>query len=202
MNQELIYLASASPRRRELLGQIGVAHRTHPVSVDESRLPGEDPVDFTRRLALDKATTAWRELQGASGSLVIGADTVVVIDDEVLGKPADSASAADMLARLSGRSHDVLTAVAGVMEGERQICVSTSTVRFRTLAPAEIGAYVATGEPLDKAGGYAIQGLAAVFIERLDGSFSGVMGLPLFETAVLMRGFGHDVLAATRGGNP
>ena len=107
-----------------------------------------------------------------------------------------------MLTRLSGRSHDVLTAVAGVMEGERQICLSTSTVRFRTVAPAEISAYVTTGEPLDKAGGYAIQGLAAVFIERLDGSFSGVMGLPLFETAALMRSFGHDVLAATRGANP
>jgi len=202
VNQELIYLASGSPRRRELLGQIGVTHAIHVVSVDETPQPGEDPIDLTRRLALDKATTAWQELNGASGRLVIGADTTVVIDGEILGKPHDRDAAALMLRRLSGRSHDVHTAVAGVMEAERHVCASTSTVNFRNLEAGEIDAYVATDEPLDKAGAYAIQGLAAVFIEYLEGSYSGVMGLPLFETAALMREFGHDVLACAPGVAP
>lgn len=199
MNQELIYLASASPRRRELLGQLGIKPAIHAVSLDETRHIEEDPIDFTRRLALGKATAAWEELGGATGRLIIGADTTVVIDADVLGKPHDNAAAAAMLRRLSGRRHAVHTAVAGVMEAERQVRVSTSAVSFRALGTAEIDAYVATGEPLDKAGAYAIQGLAAVFIEHLDGSYSGVMGLPLFETASLMRDFGHDVLLSPPG---
>lgn len=196
MNQELIILASASPRRRELLDQIGVAHEIHPVSVDESRLDGESPRDFTRRVALDKATTAWEELQGARGRLVLGADTAVSLDDELFGKPTDGADARRILDRLSGRTHRVTTAVAAVMESERQLRVSQSTVRFRTLTPSDVDAYVASGEPLDKAGAYGIQGLAAVFIERLEGSYSGVMGLPIFETAELLGAFGYRVLPA------
>lgn len=202
MNQQLIYLASASPRRRELLGQIGVTHAIHAVSVDETRQPGEDPIDFTRRLALDKATTAWQQLDGASGHLVLGADTTVVVEGDALGKPYDRDTATSMLRRLSGRSHAVHTAVAGVMEAERHVCISTSVVNFRDLDNGEIDAYVATDEPLDKAGAYAIQGLAAVFIESLEGSYSGVMGLPLFETAALLRRFGHEVLARAAGVTP
>lgn len=193
MNQELICLASASPRRLALLAQIGVSCDRHPVDVNETPLPGEAPPDFVRRVALDKATTAWRE--GVGDRLVLAADTAVVVADEIFGKPADDATAITMLRRLAGREHEVLTAVAAVLEGERDYRVSKSRVVFRSLADDEIERYVATGEPRDKAGAYAVQGLAAVFIERLEGSFSGVMGLPLFETALLLNRFGVDVLA-------
>ena len=196
MNQELIVLASASPRRRQLLGQIGVAFQVRPVGIDESRLGQETPVDFVRRVALAKATDAWRDADGAEGRLVIGADTVVSIGQTVFGKPRDGTQAGDMLRALSGQTHDVTTAVAAVQESERAVRVSSSKVTFRALAATEIDAYVMTGDPLDKAGAYGIQGLAAVFIERLEGSYSGVMGLPLFETAGLLHQFGLDVLSA------
>ena len=195
MNQELIILASASPRRRELLGQMGVRHDIHPVCVEEAPLPGETPRDFTRRVALDKATTAWEELQGGGGRLVLGADTAVSLNREIFGKPGDADDAFRILERLSGRTHRVTTAVAAVMEGERRLCLSDSQVTFGSLSPSDIDAYIASGEPLDKAGAYGIQGLAAVFIERLEGSYSGVVGLPIFETAALLAEFGHRVLS-------
>lgn len=195
MNHEVVVLASGSPRRRCLLEQIGVPHRIHAVAIDEGRLAGETPRDLARRLALAKASEAWTELSGAGGSLVLGADTAVCLEGTLFGKPRDSAEAVTMLERLSGRTHQVFTAVAGVQEGERLIRESISSVTFRSLGGAEIDAYVDTGEPLDKAGAYAIQGLAAVFIERLEGSYSGVMGLPLYETWGLLRAFGYDLLA-------
>ena len=180
-----------------MLRQIGVACDQRPVDVDETPRAGERPADFVRRVALEKATEAW--FAGAGGRLVLGADTAVVADGEIFGKPAGGDDARAMLRRLSGRSHEVLTAVAVVLEGERDCLLSASRVTFRTLSEDEIRRYVATGEPADKAGAYAIQGLAAVFVERLEGSFSGVMGLPLYETARLLARFGLDLFAANPG---
>jgi len=188
-----LVLASASPRRSELLAQIGVRFRRQVVNIDETPRARESAEDYVRRVALEKARAARREL-GDDEALVLGADTAVVIDGRPLGKPADLAHARDMLRRLSGRTHRVLSAVALV--GEREaLRVSESRVWFRPLNDAEIEAYWGTGEPHDKAGGYAIQGLGAVFVERLEGSYSGVMGLPLYETAQLLKEFGMDILA-------
>jgi septum formation protein len=195
MDQELIVLASDSPRRRQLLSQISVEHRVHPVNVDEGRLGAEPPLDYVQRVALAKATAAWTQLGGAGGKLVLGADTAVCVDDAIFGKPRDGDDAAGMLARLSGTTHRVITAVAAIKEGNRMSMASITEVTFRSLSPSEIDAYVGSGEPMGKAGAYAVQGLAAIFVERLEGSFSGVMGLPLFETAALLREFGVDVLA-------
>jgi septum formation protein len=197
-----IALASRSPRRRELLAQIGVSHRVVDVEVDESVLPAEVPAEYVLRLALAKAR-AGRERDPTLP--VLGADTAVVVDDAILGKPADRADALAMLARLSAREHRVLTAVALV--GEREATrLSVSHVRFRPVQPAEAAAYWATGEPLDKAGAYAVQGLGGLFVESLTGSYSGVMGLPLFETAELLRQAGIDLLrggtVATTPGEP
>lgn len=200
MNQELIVLASGSPRRRQLLDQIGVGYRVHAVSIDEGRLQTESPFDYARRLALAKATAAWSELDGAGGRLVLAADTAVSIADEIFGKPLDEDDAAGMLARLSGVTHQVTTAVAAVQEGERTVRASVSQVTFRSLSGQEIHAYVASGEPVGKAGSYAVQGLAAIFVERLEGSYSGVMGLPLFETADLLKSYGHDPLRTSQAG--
>jgi len=181
-----IYLASASPRRRELLAQIGVRHEVRPVDLDESRLPGERPSDYVQRLALAKAEAAWQRFAAAENRPVLAADTAVVLDDKVLGKPRDRQDGFAMLQLLSGRTHEVLTAVA--LRDARGIDsrLNGSRVTFRALRPGEIEAYWHTGEPADKAGAYAVQGYAAVFIERLEGSFSAVMGLPLFETAELL----------------
>jgi septum formation protein len=188
-----IALASRSPRRRELLAQIGVRHRVVDVDVDESPRPAEVPAEYVLRLALAKARAARGREPGLP---VLGADTAVVVDDAILGKPADRADALAMLARLSGREHRVLTAVALV--GDREATrLSVSHVRFRAVGPDEAAAYWATNEPADKAGAYAIQGLGALFVESLTGSHSGVMGLPLFETAELLRHAGIDLL---RGG--
>ena len=185
-----LVLASQSPRRRALLAQIGVAHAALPVDVDEAALPGEAPAEYVLRLALAKARAA-RALR--PDGVVLGADTAVAVDDAILGKPADRADALAMLARLSGREHRVLTAVA--LAGEREESrLSVSHVRFRAIAPDEAAAYWATGEPADKAGGYAVQGVGAVFVEQLHGSYSGVMGLPLYETAELLRRAGIDPL--------
>lgn len=176
-------LASASPRRRELLASIGVAVEVRPVEIDETPLPGEAPQAYVIRLAREKA------LAGARGDALptLGSDTAVVCDGAILGKPESREHAAAMLGSLAGREHQVLTAVAvsgpaGVLEA----CVTTR-VWMREIPPAEIDAYWGTGEPADKAGGYAIQGLAAVFVERIEGSHSAVVGLPLFETAELLR---------------
>jgi septum formation protein len=181
----LVCLASGSPRRQALLAQIGVPHVVRAADVDETTRPGESPADHVRRLARSKSL-AVRALGVALP--VLAADTIVVIDAQLLGKPADEAEGLAMLERLSGRTHQVLTAVALVLaHGEPGVRLSESTVRFRALTRAERVAYWRTGEGSDKAGGYAIQGRGAVFIEHLSGSYSGVMGLPLFETAELLR---------------
>lgn len=189
MNEPFIYLASGSPRRRELLAQLGVQFEVCATDIDESS-PGDEASDaYVRRMAATKARTALARLPSRRAP-VLGADTTVCIGSDRLGKPADRAAGAAMLRRLSGCEHEVLTAVA-INDGEREaVAVSRTSVAFRPLTDAEIDAYWATGEPRDKAGGYAIQGLGAVFIEAIAGSYSGVMGLPLFETARLLNGFG------------
>lgn len=193
MSPELI-LASASPRRRALLEQIGIPHRPLPVGVEERREPGEPPRDYVLRLALDKARAgrvAWVRRgdvpPGGRDPPVLGADTAVVLGDEVLGKPRDAGHGMAMLERLSGREHLVYSGVALLFGAREATRVSVTRVRFRSLSRPELEAYRALGEGLGKAGGYAVQGRAAVFVERLEGSYSGVMGLPLFETGELLR---------------
>lgn len=200
MDSLTLVLASGSPRRLQLLASIGLDCEVSPVDIDETPRPGEAPADYARRLAEEKATVA--VTRHAPGRLVLAADTVVAIGEEILGKPADPADAARMLRRLSGRSHAVHTAVAASRDGATSMRLSSSEVTFRTLLNHEIDAYVATGEPLDKAGAYGIQGLAAIFVTRLCGSYSGVVGLPLCETAELLGGFGLDVLAPRAGAHP
>jgi septum formation protein len=180
-----LVLASASPRRRELLAQIGVRHRVLALDLDERRRPGEPLEAFVQRLALDKALAGWHALPAVEQGPVLGADTLVVLDGEPLGKPVDREDALNMLARLSGRTHEVLTAVA-LVTPEPRVCLQRSRVTFRAIETAERLAYWASGEPADKAGAYAIQGLGAIFVRQLEGSYSGVMGLPLFETAELL----------------
>ncbi|BBL72676.1 Maf family protein [Methylogaea oryzae] len=187
----LIVLASASPRRRELLDQIGVAHRVAAADVDETPLPGEEPEHYVLRLAEAKSWQVW---QTAGDALpVLAADTAVVVDGEILGKPRDREHALAMLRRLSGRGHRVLTGVS-LRAQQHWRASSDTSVRFRPLSDAEILAYWDSGEPCDKAGAYAIQGRAALFVERIEGSFSGVVGLPLFESAELMRKAGIPLL--------
>jgi nucleoside triphosphate pyrophosphatase len=188
-----IYLASQSPRRRELLEQIGVGYQVLAVEVDEPLHAGERAESYVRRVALDKARAGWQRLPPARQRPVLGADTAVVTDGGILGKPNDRDHALRMLQQLSGRTHRVLTAVA-LAGGSESVRISTSFVTFRTITTAEYAAYWDTGEPADKAGGYAIQGHAAIFISRIEGSYSGVMGLPLFETAELLQAAGIRVL--------
>ena len=199
-----IYLASRSPRRQELLRQIGVGF-------DELRLreaPGRDPdivegprdgesaPDYVKRIARTKANVGWERMteRGLPPRPVLGADTEVVLDGHIFGKPADSQHALEMLARLAGRTHAVMTAVALRWEREFVILLSMSQVTMRELTADEMARYVATGEPVGKAGAYAIQGLAAAFITRIDGSYSGVMGLPLAETGAALGKIGRAVL--------
>lgn len=183
----LLCLASASPRRRELLTQIGVPHIAVSTDIDEGLRDGEKASDYVLRLAKEKALAA-RDLNPSLP--VLAADTTVVVDGVVFGKPLDRSEGIAMLRQLSGREHEVLTAVAlADVAGVRER-LSSSTVRFRPLLPEECAAYWETGEPRDKAGGYAIQGLGAVFIEFLRGSYSGVMGLPLYETGELLNAAG------------
>lgn len=196
MSEYRIYLASNSPRRRELLDQIGVTYRVLHVEVDESVRPGEDAAALAQRLALAKAHAGRAALPADDGRPVLGADTVVVCDGRVLGKPHAREAGLATLAALSGREHEVLTGVALADAAREAVLLSRSRVRFRAIAPAEAEAYWASGEPVDKAGGYAIQGLGAVFVADLAGSYSGVMGLPLFETARLLGKFGIEVLGA------
>lgn len=184
----MLILASSSPRRRELLDQIGVTYRVQPVEVDETPREGESPEAFARRMALEKARAGWKA-QG-SGLPVLGADTVVTLDGVILGKPADRAEALHMLGRLSGSTHRVLSAVALKHGGREAVRLSETRVRFRTLAPEEIAAYWDSGEPADKAGAYGVQGLGALFVEHLEGSYTGVVGLPLYETGQLLEAFG------------
>ena len=183
----LICLASVSPRRRELLAQIGVPHIVVGADIDETTQIGEAPRDYVLRMARQKALT----IRERGESLpVLAADTTVVLDDVIYGKPRDRADGLAMLGRLSGRTHAVMTAVALADSRGVAAQLSVSTVRFRDLSSQECAEYWETGEPRDKAGGYAVQGAAAVFIESLSGSYSGVMGLPLFETAGLLRAAG------------
>jgi septum formation protein len=200
----VIYLASRSPRRRELLGQVGIKFelllfregpRQDP-DTDERVHPGEQPEDYVRRVALAKASAAWHRVvmrRGMRRMPVLAADTTVALAGEILAKPADRADAERMLRLLSGTRHRVLTAVAVGQEQRFEVAVSESLVTFATLDDARIHSYVNSGEPYDKAGGYAIKGRAAAFVERLEGSYSGVMGLPLYETANLLRLFGVTV---------
>lgn len=192
--QHDIYLASASPRRRELLGQIGVRYELLKVDVPELRDPAESPEEYVLRVALAKARAGSALLNADDSHPVLGADTAVVLGHEVLGKSRDRDDALAMLRRLAGREHLVLSGVALVGGDQEQSRLSVSHVRFRPIGDDEALAYWHTGEPADKAGSYAIQGLAAMFIERLEGSYSGVMGLPLFETAQLLQGLGIETL--------
>lgn len=184
-----LYLASGSPRRRELLSQIGVPFRIHSLPIDENVLPGEAPFAYVERLARAKAQVALASLAQVDDAVVLAADTSVVLDGQILGKPLDREDCLSTLRALSGRSHQVLTAVA-LASHTRMVCqVVCSEVTFRPLAEAEMAAYWASGEPQDKAGGYAIQGLAGVFVRQLQGSYSAVVGLPLCETAELLGEF-------------
>lgn len=195
-----IYLASRSPRRRELLHQIGIAfdelltQEKHGADVDETPLAGEAPDVYVTRLARAKAELGWRQVvaRNLAAHPVLAADTTVVLDGEILGKPDDAEHARQLLRRLSGTTHQVLTAVAAAHADRVEAVLSASAVEFRKLDDAEIRDYVATGEPLDKAGAYAIQGHAATFVRTLSGSYSGIMGLPLIETAELLRRFGIE----------
>jgi septum formation protein len=182
--EPVLCLASASPRRRELLAQIGVRHTVRAANIDETEREDESPREYVRRMAREKALDIWQQDPALP---VLAADTTVVVDGVIFGKPRDREHGLQMLAALSHRIHEVLTAVALAHAGGLAIRLSASVVRFRETSVAEREAYWETGEPRDKAGGYAIQGLGAVFIESLSGSYSGVMGLPLFETAELLR---------------
>lgn len=185
----MLYLASRSPRRRELLDQLGQRFGLLDVEVPEVPAPGEAPEDYVRRVAREKAGAGLLKVVGSPGAMVLGADTEVVLDGEIFGKPPDAASAVAMLHRLAGRTHQVLSAVCLVDAGREAQALCVSEVRFAALEERDIADYVAGGEWFGKAGGYAIQGQAAAFIAHLSGSYSGVMGLPLHETATLLHRF-------------
>ena len=185
-----LYLASGSPRRRELLTQIGVPFTVVSAAIDETPLTNETPVSYVERLARGKATAGFAALEHTTGACVLGADTAVIVDGKILGKPVDQADALAMLTALAGREHEVLTAIA-LTDGQRceTRCVS-SRVLFREISVEEATTYWHSGEPHDKAGGYAIQGLGSVFVAGLNGSYSAVVGLPVCETAQLLDQFG------------
>jgi septum formation protein len=182
-----VVLASGSPRRRELLNMIGVGHEIMPADIDERYFPGEDPPAHAERLAREKAAAVALR---AGNSLIIAADTIVVVDGDVLGKPRDRADAAEMLRRLAGRSHTVHTAVAVRYGGSEASAVESPSVTFRPLDAEFIEAYIATGEPMDKAGSYGIQGFGATLVSRVEGDFFAVMGLPLHRTMQLVESVG------------
>lgn len=193
----LVSLASRSSRRRILLEQLGVPFKTVAIEVDETWDGLEAARDHVARLASEKARAGWGEISKSDPLPVLGADTAVVLDDRILGKPENRQEGLHMLARLAGRCHHVYTAVAVLAPSGNDVLVRlcVSRVHFRPLSACEREAYWATGEPLGKAGGYAVQGLAAAFIERIEGSYSGVMGLPLYETAELLGLIGINVLS-------
>ena len=190
----MLYLASQSPRRLELLRQIGIEPGVLEVVVPESRLPGESPQDYVSRVAREKAGAGLLQVMANPDALVLGADTEVVLGDRVFGKPADADEAARMLADLAGHTHEVFSAVWLLSAGRELHAVSCSEVRVAALNAEAVASYVASEEWRGKAGGYAIQGRAAMYVEHLSGSYSGVMGLPLFETAGLLRAFGRIAL--------
>lgn len=187
MDSSLLLLASNSPRRRELLLRLGVVFQVCPQDIDESVLDAEKPYDYVRRVALEKAQSA---LVTNPNGLVLAADTSVIVDDQILGKPQDSADAALMLGLLSNREHTVLTAITLANSSQQRSVVVPTIVRFRSISAAEVLRYWETGEPIGKAGAYAIQGFGSAFVESIDGSFSNVVGLPLFETAKYLQEFG------------
>jgi septum formation protein len=190
----LFHLASSSPRRRAILDALGVEFTVGGPDIDEQQLPGEAAQAMVTRLAAAKAAAARRSHAG----VVLAADTAVVVDATVFGKPVDQADALAMLARLSGRSHQVMTGVALHWDDTERVALSTSEVRFREIDPDEALAYWQSGEPRGKAGAYAIQGLAGVFVEQIKGSYSGVVGLPVYETAALLAEAGIDLLKRTK----
>ena len=183
----MLVLASASPRRRELLTQVGYRFQVHPAHIPEDPLPGEDPIVYVTRLAREKAEAVFRELTTSSPEpeknersiVVLGADTTVTLDNAILGKPEDAANAARILRLLSGRTHRVITGVALVTAKGAEVAAEATAVRFLALSDRDIAEYIATGEPMDKAGAYAIQGRAARWIPRIEGCYFNVMGLPL-----------------------
>jgi len=185
-----IILASASPRRAELLQQIGLSFSVCPADIDETPAPDETPEQYVERLAREKALAV---AESSPECLVLGSDTSVVLDGVILGKPSGPADARETLTRLSGAGHQVVTAVALVTEGQCQSSLVITEVCFRELSAEEIEAYVASGEPMDKAGSYGIQGLGGIFVNELRGSYSAVVGLPLQETAALLAGAGYPV---------
>jgi septum formation protein len=187
MTPPRVVLASQSPRRRDLLNLIGIPHTVRPADIDESVLPGERPLDCVERLARSKAR---RLAANERDAVVIGADTVVVIDDRILNKPENEDDARAMLERLAGREHVVHTAVCVIYDSTEVAGVETVAVHFRPLSAAEIDAYIATGEPMDKAGAYGIQGYGATIVERVNGDFFAVMGLPLVRLTRLLSGVG------------
>lgn len=188
---QTLILASASPRRAELLQQIGALFEVCPAAIDETPRSAEPAAGYVERMAREKALLVAAASEPCA--LVLGSDTSVIVDGFILGKPVDAADAKATLAALSGRTHQVLTAVALVSAGVCRSCLVTTSVSFCTLTEAQIDAYVATGEPMDKAGSYGIQGLGGIFVEQLQGSYSAVVGLPLQETAALLSAAGYPV---------
>lgn len=178
------------------MAQLGIVHKVMPVDLDEQVRAGESPADYVRRLAAEKASALWDRLDPNERLPVLAADTSVALDNEIMGKPADAADGLRMLRTLSGRTHQVFTGVSLQHANGAQTQLNVSEVSFRELSDAEMRAYWDTGEPRDKAGGYAVQGIAALFIERIAGSFSGIMGLPLFETGQLLRSIGWTLSSA------
>lgn len=185
MTKKPLYLASTSPRRKELLEQLHLDFDVVNAPVEEVALPHESPESYARRIAIEKALAGFNKVAGKA-VWVIGGDTVVLVDGKVLGKPKNQVDSYRMLSLLSGKTHSVLSAVAIVFDGEVFSAVNTTKVSFKALSETEIKEYIASGEPQDKAGSYAIQGLAAKFIVAIDGSYTGVMGLPLFELNALL----------------
>jgi nucleoside triphosphate pyrophosphatase len=196
-NRAVLRLASASPRRRQLLDLIGVPHLVTPADIDETPHAAERADEYVMRLAREKAEAVWAQHQDLP---VLAADTTVVVDQEILGKPESEADAATMLGKLSGREHLVHTGFALRTGPSVQVGISSTRVSFAVLTPAQIHAYWASGEPQGKAGAYAIQGLGAVFVSKIAGSYTGVMGLPLFETAEMLRAHGVPVWTGTLRG--
>jgi septum formation protein len=193
MSNPVLHLASSSPRRRELLTALGLNFSYGGVAIDESALPGEAASDLVLRLATGKARTAYDS--GEYSVPVLGADTLVILGDRVFGKPRSKEEALNMLASLSGTTHQVLTAVALMANGELQTAVSVTEVQFREIHPDEADAYWQSGEPAGKAGAYAVQGLGGIFVSAINGSYTGVVGLPVFETADLLRRAGIELPA-------
>jgi septum formation protein len=193
----MLHLASKSPRRRELLGRLGLPFGIIDLDIPEERAPGEPAEDYVRRVAREKAGAGLLTVMTNPSAVVLGSDPEVVLDDEVFGKPADAEDAASMLRKLSGRTHQVISAVSLVSQSRELQTVSISDVTFAALTEAQIAGYLAGDEWQGKAGAYAIQGFAETFITRLSGSYTGVMGLPIYETAMLLRQFGLEPMPAS-----